>query len=89
MRSRKVCACTFRMRVYADTTDIGHELLGKLRKMRMLADDDDEATPSAGPSQGASQQPAWMRNLNERCREWLEQLPAVSSRKGTMFIPGF
>ncbi|KAI0828245.1 dynein heavy chain [Trametes gibbosa] len=55
----------------------GHELLGKLRKMRMLADDDDEATPAAGPSQGqASQQPAWMRNLHERCREWLQQLPA-------------
>lgn len=69
--------------------DIGHELLGKLRKMRMLADDDDEATPSAGPSQGASQQPAWMRNLNERCREWLEQLPAVRFRKGAMFTPGY
>ncbi|KAI0762764.1 dynein heavy chain protein 1 [Fomes fomentarius] len=55
----------------------GHELLGKLRKMRMLADDDDEATPAAGPSgQGTSQQPAWMRNLHERCREWLQQLPA-------------
>ncbi|KAI0639011.1 dynein heavy chain [Trametes polyzona] len=55
----------------------GHELLSKLRKMRMLADDDDEATPSAGPSQGqASQQPAWMRQLHERCREWLQQLPA-------------
>ncbi|KAI0666280.1 dynein heavy chain [Trametes maxima] len=55
----------------------GNELLGKLRKMRMLADDDDEATPSSGPSQGqASQQPAWMRNLHERCGEWLQQLPA-------------
>ncbi|KAH9922687.1 dynein heavy chain [Amylocystis lapponica] len=56
----------------------GNELLGKLRKMRMLADDDDEAAASsAGPSKGqASQQPAWMRNLLERCREWLQQLPS-------------
>ena len=45
----------------------------------MLADDDDEATPSAGPSKGqSSQQPAWMRHLLERCREWLSQLPSVS-----------
>ncbi|KAI0961093.1 hypothetical protein AcV7_000287 [Taiwanofungus camphoratus] len=57
----------------------GDELLGKLRKMRMLADDDDEGAPtSSGPSKGqVSQQPAWMRNLLERCREWLEQLPAT------------
>jgi dynein heavy chain 1, cytosolic len=56
----------------------GNELLGKLRKMRMLADDDDEVTPVAGPSKGqTSQQPAWMRTLLERCREWLSQLPAV------------
>lgn len=56
----------------------GNELLGKLRKMRTLADDDDEATPAAGPAKGqASQQPAWMRNLHERCREWLGQLPKV------------
>ncbi|KAI3615632.1 cytoplasmic dynein 1 heavy chain 1-like [Moniliophthora roreri] len=52
----------------------GNELLGKLRKMRMLADDDDEATPSASKSQG-SQQPAWMRSLHDRCREWLALLP--------------
>ena len=55
---------------------VGNELLGKLRKMRTLSDDDDEATPAAGPAKGqASQQPAWMRNLHERCREWLGQLP--------------
>lgn len=47
--------------------------------MRMLADDDDEAVPSAGPSKGqTSQQPAWMRHLLDRCREWLSQLPSVS-----------
>ncbi|EGO28454.1 hypothetical protein SERLADRAFT_445906 [Serpula lacrymans var. lacrymans S7.9] len=56
----------------------GNELLGKLRKMRMLADDDDEVTAAAGPSKGqASQQPAWMRALHDRCREWSSQLPAT------------
>lgn len=54
-------------------------MLGKLRKMRLLQDDDDETTPSTGASKGqTSQQPAWMRNLLERCREWLSQLPSVS-----------
>ncbi|KAF9498186.1 dynein heavy chain protein 1 [Pleurotus eryngii] len=53
----------------------GNELLGKLRKMRMLTDDDDGATVS-GPSKAeSSQQPAWMRTLYERCREWLGVLP--------------
>ncbi|OJA07948.1 hypothetical protein AZE42_05923 [Rhizopogon vesiculosus] len=55
----------------------GNELLGKLRKMRTLADDD-ELGSAAGPSKGQpSQQPAWMRNLHERCREWLTQLPST------------
>ncbi|GJE87844.1 dynein heavy chain protein 1 [Phanerochaete sordida] len=54
----------------------GNELLGKLRKMRMIADDDDEAATS-GPVKGqTTQQPAWMRQLYDRCKEWLEQLPA-------------
>ncbi|KAK1226991.1 dynein heavy chain [Marasmius sp. AFHP31] len=52
----------------------GNELLGKLRKMRMLSDDDDEVAPSASKSQ-PSQQPAWMRSLLDRCREWLAALP--------------
>lgn len=57
---------------------IGNELLSKLRKMRTLADDDEDATQSSGPSKGqALQQPAWMRNLLERCTEWLGQLPTV------------
>jgi dynein heavy chain 1, cytosolic len=44
----------------------------------MLADDDDESTGTSGPSHAqSSQQPAWMRNLLERCREWLAQVPAV------------
>jgi dynein heavy chain 1 len=52
----------------------GNELLGKLRKMRTLADDDeDESTSTAGPA--SSQQPAWMRALLEKCRDWLSQLP--------------
>jgi dynein heavy chain 1 len=44
--------------------------------MRMLADDDDEVTPAASKGQ-TSQQPAWMRTLLDRCREWLSQLPTV------------
>lgn len=53
-------------------------MLGKLRKMRMLQDDDDEVTPSAGAAKGqTSRQPAWMRNLLERCKEWISQLPSV------------
>jgi hypothetical protein len=44
----------------------------------MLADDDEEATPTVGPAKGqTSQQPAWMRNLHDRCCEWLGQLPSV------------
>jgi dynein heavy chain 1 len=55
----------------------GNELLGKLRKMRTLADDD-ELGSAAGPSKSQTpQQPAWMRNLHERCREWLTQLPST------------
>ncbi|KAI6045169.1 dynein heavy chain protein 1 [Pisolithus marmoratus] len=53
----------------------GNELLGKLRKMRTLADDDDEISTSGPSKSQTSQQPAWMRNLHERCREWLSQLP--------------
>ncbi|KAG1889346.1 dynein heavy chain and region D6 of dynein motor-domain-containing protein [Suillus subluteus] len=55
----------------------GNELLGKLRKMRTLADDD-ELGNTGGPSKSQTpQQPAWMRNLHERCREWLTQLPST------------
>ncbi|KAL4069341.1 dynein heavy chain and region D6 of dynein motor-domain-containing protein [Scleroderma citrinum] len=53
----------------------GNELLGKLRKMRTLVDDDDEITTSGPSKSQATQQPAWMRNLHERCGEWLAQLP--------------
>ncbi|KAF8665172.1 hypothetical protein AX16_000636 [Volvariella volvacea WC 439] len=53
----------------------GNELLGKLRKMRMLADDDDIASTSTSKTQ--STQPAWMRSLLEKCREWLGVLPAT------------
>ncbi|RDB29164.1 Cytoplasmic dynein 1 heavy chain 1 [Hypsizygus marmoreus] len=54
----------------------GNELLGQLRKMRMLADDDEDATPTDAAKAQTSQQPAWMRTLLERCREWLNQLPS-------------
>ncbi|KAG6866267.1 hypothetical protein C0991_006854 [Blastosporella zonata] len=53
----------------------GNELLGQLRKMRMLADDDDDAAPTAAAKAQTSQQPAWMRTLLERCKEWVSQLP--------------
>ena len=43
----------------------------------MLADDDDEAVAQTATKSQTSQQPAWMRTLLERCREWLTQLPAV------------
>ncbi|KAF9056435.1 dynein heavy chain protein 1 [Panaeolus papilionaceus] len=52
----------------------GNELLGKIRKMRMLADDEEVASVSTSKTQ-TSQQPAWMRTLLERCREWLAELP--------------
>jgi len=45
----------------------------------MLADDDDDTAPAVGAPQGqTSQQPAWMRQLHDRCMEWIDQLPAVS-----------
>ncbi|RXW18442.1 hypothetical protein EST38_g7401 [Candolleomyces aberdarensis] len=53
----------------------GNELLSKLRKMRMLADDDDEAGAATTTKSQGSQQPAWMRSLLERCKEWLDLLP--------------
>ncbi|KAI6134168.1 dynein heavy chain protein 1, partial [Pisolithus croceorrhizus] len=43
----------------------GNELLGKLRKMRTLVDDDDEISTSGPYKSQTSQQPAWMRNLHE------------------------
>ncbi|KAJ7071380.1 dynein heavy chain protein 1 [Mycena amicta] len=53
----------------------GNELLGKLRKMRMLADDDDDTTAASAAKSQGSQQPAWMRALYDRCRQWIELLP--------------
>ena len=45
----------------------------------MLADDDSDSAPAIGAPQGqTSQQPAWMRQLHDRCMEWIGQLPAVS-----------
>lgn len=47
----------------------------------MLADDDSDSAPAVGAPQGqTSQQPAWMRQLYDRCMEWIGQLPAVSDR---------
>jgi len=52
-------------------------LLGKLRKMRLLADDDDDVAATS-TSKSGSAQPAWMRQLYEKCKEWMSQLPEVS-----------
>ncbi|KAF8238396.1 dynein heavy chain protein 1 [Tricholoma matsutake] len=57
----------------------GNELLGKLRKMRMLADDDEGVLSTTAVKSQSFQQPAWMRTLLERCREWLDQLPTTFS----------
>ncbi|KAH8834765.1 dynein heavy chain protein 1 [Flagelloscypha sp. PMI_526] len=54
----------------------GNELVGKLQKMRMLADDDDGDVATSASSSTSAAQPAWMRNLIDRCREWLGLLPA-------------
>ena len=43
--------------------------------MRTLADDEEDASTSGPASASASQQPAWMRTLHDRSKEWLEQLP--------------
>lgn len=56
----------------------GNKLLGKLRKMRSLADDADDEVKPSGPAKGqAVEQPAWMRTLLDRCRDWLAALPEV------------
>ena len=54
----------------------GGELLVKLRKMRSLADDEEEVTPAASEDR-TSQQPTWMRTLLKTCEGWLQQLPEV------------
>lgn len=53
----------------------GEALLGKLRKMKTLADDDDEAVTISGPSGSSEAQPAWMRTLLQHCEGWLSSLP--------------
>jgi len=53
----------------------------------MLADDDDDTTPAVGAPQGqTSQQPAWMRQLHDRCMEWIGQLPAVSNQRPAVTV---
>ncbi|KAI5123747.1 hypothetical protein M0805_000339 [Coniferiporia weirii] len=53
-----------------------NEMLVKLRKMRSLADDDEDEVKPSGPAKSqTAEQPAWMRALLERCREWLAALP--------------
>jgi len=46
--------------------------------MRTLVDNDDDGTTPALPEAGATiEQPAWMRTLADRCREWTSLLPAT------------
>lgn len=46
--------------------------------MRSLADDDEDEVKPSGPAKSqTAEQPAWMRALLERCREWLSALPEV------------
>lgn len=53
--------------------------MGKLRKMRTLADDDEDEIKPVGTSKTQStEQPAWMKQLLDRCKEWLSVLPTVS-----------
>ncbi|KAF8528024.1 dynein heavy chain protein 1 [Hysterangium stoloniferum] len=72
----------------------GNSLLGKLRKMRALVDDDEsELAATAALNTGASQQPAWMRSLLQHCKEWLAELPpalnTVQKRAGDNSDPLF
>ncbi|KAH7104763.1 dynein heavy chain [Auriculariales sp. MPI-PUGE-AT-0066] len=54
----------------------GEEVLGNLRKMRALADEDEDDSAASGPKgTSSSTQPAWMRALEQHCREWLAILP--------------
>ena len=58
----------------------GNALLGKLRRMKTLADDDDDVVPSGPPSKTApNQQPAWMKALLQHCKGWLTALPEVKA----------
>ncbi|KAF8758753.1 Dynein heavy chain [Rhizoctonia solani] len=58
----------------------GNALLGKLRKMRTLADDDEADSGSKSSSKTGNQQPAWMRTLHHHCNEWLKELPSELSK---------
>ncbi|KAH7340377.1 dynein heavy chain protein 1 [Rhizoctonia solani] len=58
----------------------GNALLGKLRKMRTLADDDEAASGSKSLDKSGNQQPAWMRTLHHHCDEWLKELPSELSK---------
>lgn len=52
-------------------------MLNKLRKMRTLDDEEDDAEAKPGATGGPAQQPAWMRSLLANCNEWLAILPTV------------
>jgi len=55
-------------------------MLGKICKMKSLADDDETAytQESNSGSSEASAQPAWMRALYNNVENWLKILPEAS-----------
>ena len=72
-------------------TGQGSDMIGKLLKMQLLEDDDDELAysptnpPSPRPGGGATSpeerrsdgRPAWMRTLNNSLHTWLQLVPKV------------
>ena len=54
--------------------------------MRTLADDDDDVKAAGQSTARASQQPAWMRALSEKCREWLMVLPPVGIASHILYL---
>lgn len=55
----------------------GDEVLSKLRKMRTLADEEEDSPASGQKGASSSAQPAWMRVLQQHCKTWLAALPEV------------
>ncbi|KZV92126.1 dynein heavy chain protein 1 [Exidia glandulosa HHB12029] len=53
----------------------GDEVLSKLRKMRTLADEEENVSAAGQKGASSSTQPAWMRILQQHCTEWLAALP--------------
>lgn len=58
------------------STAQGNAMLGKIRKMKSTADDEEVVFDQTAQTSGQGhQQPAWMRALYQNCQQWLEMLP--------------